>query len=102
MLVVLAALLLAIAPASAVLLLWVAASAISWLRVLEGALAILAVDVDPAIVAVIPFGDPWWWDLRRAVVGFCLLAVGLLRWIALTLALIFTGVSELADEVVEE
>lgn len=78
---------------------------------LECTLAGLAIDVDPAIVTLIPFSNPWRWDLRRTVVGLgwiCLLAlaVGLLRRVPLTLALTLivalAGVGVLVDEVVEE
>ena len=109
LLVVFTALLLSVASSStAILLLWVAASALAVfrLRVLEGTLAGFAVDIHPAVVAVVPFGDPWGWNLRRAVVGglggVALLAVGLLLLLGVVLALTLVRVGELADEVVEE
>ena len=108
LLVIFAALLLPVASSAAILLLRVATStsAVFGLRVLEGALAGFAVNVHPAVVAVVPFGDPGGWDLRRAVVGVlggvALLAVGLLLLLGVVLALTLVRVGELADEVVEE
>ena len=109
LLVVFAALLLSVASSAAILLLRVATStsAVFGLRVLEGALAGFAVNVHPAVVAVVPFGDPRGWDLRWAVVVIglrrvALLAIGLLLLWRVVLALTLVGVGELADEVVEE
>ena len=102
LLVVFSPLFLTIAP-TILLLRGVPAAAILGLGMLEGALAGLAVDIDPAVVTIVPFCDPGRRDLRGTVVGLRwvgLLAVGLLRRIALTFAL--AGVGELADEVVEE
>ena len=108
LLIVFATLLLPVASSSAILLLWVvaSASAVFGLRVLERALACLAVNVHPAVVAVVPFGDPRGWNLRWAVIvrlrRVALLAVGLLLLWWVVLALTLVGVGELADEVVEE
>ena len=66
------------------LLLSVSTSTVALLRVVEGTLAGLTVDVDPSVVTVVPFGDPWGRDLGRAVVvvglgWVSLLAVALLE-----------------------
>jgi hypothetical protein len=87
-------LLLAIAS-TILLLLSVSTSTVALLRVLEGTLAGLAVDVDPSVVTVVPFGDPWGRDLGRAVVVVGLRGVGLL---ASTILAFFELVNELFEE----
>jgi hypothetical protein len=55
----------------AVLLLWV----------IEGSLASLAVDENPAVGGVVPLNNPWRRDLRSAL-AWALVAVRRLRWLA--------------------
>lgn len=94
LLIVFATLLLLAIASSPIPLLLVSASTVALLRLLESALAGLAVHEDVAAVTLIPFGDPWGRDLRRAVVVGLLVAP---LASGLTLAF-FVLVDEVLDE----
>jgi hypothetical protein len=84
-----------------------AAVATSLTRVLESAFAVLLVDEEPAVLAIVPDSAPWRWDLRCALaraVALLLTAVALLlatiTLLLAAIALLLTTVSLLGTAVV--
>ena len=68
---------------------------------LMGALACLSVDVDPAVLVLVPLRDPGRRRLRWAAVVLLLRSI-LLAAVALRLLVVRTRVGEFSDHVVEE
>lgn len=73
-----------------------AAVAASMARVLESAFAVLLVDEEPAVFAIVPDSAPWRWDLRCALAG----AVALLLIILLLATITLLAISLLGTAVI--
>jgi hypothetical protein len=66
------------------------------------AFAGLLVDVDVALLAVIPAGDPWVWDLRLATAAVVLLGLATAVGRLLLLLLVFVSTAERVEELFYE
>jgi len=73
---------------------------LAWRR--PAALAGLLVDVDVALLAVVPAGDPWVWDSRLATTAVVLLGLTAVGRLLLLLLVVFVATAEGVEELFYE